>query len=152
MEAVLGVAQGSLQLGELRCGRSGEFTCTWGSTKMAFDEAVLIFLGRWLGSPDAPKSASPRIERLWETLGDAADASEFAAGTAPEYKFYALKFAAQVYNRSPTSANVHGSGLASFTSLAGRMGLSGPFRSVTRVLSFNPPRRRASWPIGRGGV
>ena len=55
---------------------------------MAFDEAVLeIFLGRWLGSPGAPKSASPHIERFWGALGDAADASECAAGTAPEYKF-----------------------------------------------------------------
>ena len=81
----MGMAQGSLQLGELRCDRGGEFTCTWGSTKTAFDEAALeIFLGRWLGSPDAPKSASPHIERFWGILSDAADASECAAGTAPE--------------------------------------------------------------------
>ena len=57
------------------------------------------------------------IKRFWGTLGDAADASECAAGTAPEYKFYAMMSAAQVYNRSPMSANVHGSGQAPLTTL-----------------------------------
>ena len=33
MEAALGMTQGSLKLGELRCDRGGEFTCTGGSTK-----------------------------------------------------------------------------------------------------------------------
>ena len=70
MEAALGVAQGSLELNELRFDRGGEFTFTWGSTKTVFDEAAKeIFLGRWLGSPDAPKTASPHIERSWGTMG-----------------------------------------------------------------------------------
>ena len=78
-------------------GLGGKFTCTWGSTKTAFDEAVQkIFLGHWLGPSDAPKSASPHIERFGGTLRDAADASECAADTAPEYKFLAMTYAAQV--------------------------------------------------------
>ena len=84
MEAAL-VAQGSLGLRELRCYRGEEFTCTWRSTKTAFDEAANeIFLGRWLGSPDTLKTAFPRTERLWGTMGDAADASECTADTAPD--------------------------------------------------------------------
>ena len=47
-------------------------------------------------------------------------------GTAPEYQFYALTSAAQVYNRSPTSANVQGSGLAPFTTLGLPDGLERP--------------------------
>ena len=70
MEAALGLAPGSLRLGEIRHDRGGEFTCTWGATKSAFDEAVRdIFRCRWFGSPGTPKSASSHIERFW---GDSA--------------------------------------------------------------------------------
>ena len=50
MEAALGLAPGSLRLGEIRHDRGGEFTCTWGATKSAFDEAVRdISRCRWFG-------------------------------------------------------------------------------------------------------
>ena len=96
MKAALGMAQGSLQLGELRCDRGGEFTYTWGSTKTAFDEAIKeIFRGRWLGSPDAPKTAPPHIERFCGAMGDAAGANECAAGTAPGSGPYSLTHVGQ---------------------------------------------------------
>ena len=152
MEAALQLPLDSLRLGEYRSDRGGEFTTTWGATKSAFDEAVkAIFLGRWLGSPDAPRSATPHIERFWGTLRDAADASECEAGMDPAYKFYAMAYAAQVYNRSPTLANAYGAGQAPFTTLGLPVGLERlvPFGNPCVVARPSPEKGKQANRRGR---
>ena len=101
-------------------------------------------------------------------MREAADTSMLAASMPPEFKFYALTYAAHVYNRSPTSANSLGSGEAPFTTLGLPEGLQRlvPFGNdcvVTRaptakgqtamdagaLLAFRRTLRAISWCLTR---
>ena len=86
--------------------RDGAFTATWGATRSLFDEeADEVFLERYFGSKDSPRTAKTKVERLWRTLRAATDAAVLASGIDRCYSFIAMCFVVQIYNRVPTTAN-----------------------------------------------
>jgi hypothetical protein len=123
-EITLFLAPGTIKLGQLRTDRGGEFTTTWGATVSEFDEvAKELFQGRWFGSPGVPQSATPQVERFWDTLRSSTDASMISSGMPGEFKYYAMCHANFAYNHSTTSANKLGDGEAPFKTLGAEKGL-----------------------------
>jgi hypothetical protein len=123
-EIKLGLASGTIKLGQLRTDRGGEFTTTWGATVSEFDEvAAELFQGRWFGSPGVPQSATPQVERFWGTLRGSTDAAMISSGMSSEFKYYAMCHANFGYNHSTTSANKSGDGEAPFKTLGAEKGL-----------------------------
>ena len=93
-------------LGNLKADRGGEYTSSNSTVETAFDAAAKeAFNTRTFGSAGTPQSAAPAMERFWNTMAETANAHMLAAPDIPnEFKFWAIMWAIEVYNRLPTSA------------------------------------------------
>ena len=145
--AHLRLASSELFLGELRTDRGGEMTTTWGATRSLFDAtADGLFNSRYFGSAGVPQSGTPRIERFWCTLREAADCAMLNAPSIPQsLKFYALTYCAHTYRMCPTAANKMDCSSPPFASL-------GIQADVSKLVPFGNPCDVVVKPKGKDEV
>ena len=111
-EAALGYPPGTLHRGRvIRSDRDSTFTTVYGSTLSDADETAKdLGFTCYFGSTDTPESASVKVERLWQSVGRAADASMVESGMLRRYYIDALLMAGQVLNMVDTKSNLIGGG------------------------------------------
>ena len=101
--------------------RDGAFTMDNGFTKSMADEMTAgLGFTPYFGSAGTPETASVQVEKLWQNIPRAADASILASGMLRKYYIDALLMAGFVLNVLPTSSNLLGNGEAPNQTLGSR--------------------------------